>query len=446
MKKPIVLLAAFINNFLGSSLGYSAGIIHFGLLEKFPESASKVALAGALFTSVFCLAGPISTTVINTLSCRSALFIGAFLNFAGFLVSSFSSNIELVVFCYGIISGIGQSMMYSASVLVAGYYFHKNVSVATGVVVSGTGLGVTVFPMFTEFLLRAHGIDGTFLLLSAISLQTCVFTMCIGIHEIERERKSPQKFSTRLKLVVYDLRKLSSNGAFCLLCISILCWSTSLNTSVLFLPDYYKSTGSSELQAASLMSIYGVFNYFSRVITGLAASDDQVDGKILYMGSFVILSMCTALLPMVGTSFAGKVFYSIVLGLYSSGVWSLLTTITIELIGIKQTSTAFGIEMLTSGIGFLSGPVIGNNIKEVSGGYSLVFVISGILYMMAGVFEVFMILTMRKSGVLQSSEEQRRSIEIEDTMIRNGNEELENNKSDEEDERTIEIEERQKLK
>ncbi|XP_062573494.1 monocarboxylate transporter 2-like [Saccostrea cucullata] len=443
MKNSIVLLAAFINNFLGGSLGYSAGIIHFGLVEKFPESPSEVALAGALFTSVFCLAGPISTSVINTLTCRTAFFIGAFLNFAGFLVSSFSPSIELVVVCYGIISGIGQSMMYSASVLVVGYHFHKKVSVATGVVVSGTGLGVTVFPLFTEFLLRTYGIDGTFLLLSAISLQTCVFTMCIGIHDIERERKKPQKFSERLKVVVHDLRKLFSNGAFCLLCISILCWSTSLNTSVLFLPDYYKSTGSSELEAASLISIYGIFNYFSRVIIGLAASDKQIDGKILYMGSYFILSLCTAFLPMVGTAFAGKMFYSIVLGLYSSGVWSLLTTITVEIIGIKQTSTAFGIEMLTSGIGFLSGPVIGDNIKEVSGGYSVVFGISGFLYMMAGVFEVLMILTMRKSSVPEMNEDQRRSTENENTMIEDGNEE-----SVEEDERTIYmyIEERQRLK
>ncbi|XP_062583700.1 monocarboxylate transporter 12-B-like isoform X2 [Saccostrea cucullata] len=384
---------------------------------------------------------PISTSVINTLSCRTALFIGAFLNFAGFLVSSFSPSIELVVVCYGIIAGIGQSMMYSASVLVVGYYFHKNVSVATGVVVSGTGLGVTVFPLFTEFLLRTYGIDGTFLLLAAISLQTCVFTMCIGIHDIERERKRPQKFSERLKIVVHDVRKLSSNGAFCLLCSSILCWSTSLNTSVLFLPDYYKRTGSSELEAASLMSIYGIFNYFSRVIIGFAASDKEIDGKILYMGSYFILSLCTAFLPMVGTSYAGKIFYSIVLGLYSSGVWSLLTTITVEIIGIKQTSTAFGIEMLTSGIGFLSGPVIGDNIKEFSGGYSVVFGISGFLYMMAAVFEVLMILTMRKSSVPQMNEDQRRSTENENRMIEDGNEE-----SVEDDERTIDIEERQRLK
>lgn len=49
--------------------------------------------------------GPISSSVVNALSCRSAIFLGSFLSFVGFMVSSFVSSIEVVVFSYGIVAG-----------------------------------------------------------------------------------------------------------------------------------------------------------------------------------------------------------------------------------------------------------------------------------------------------------------------------------------------------
>ena len=80
-------------------------------------------------------------------------------------------------------------MMYSGTILVVGFYFQENPSVATGIVAFGTGIGVSVFPTVTEFLIQTYGIDGTFLLLSTTSLQVTVFNMCIQTHPLEIERK-----------------------------------------------------------------------------------------------------------------------------------------------------------------------------------------------------------------------------------------------------------------
>ena len=76
-----------------------------------------------------------------------------------------------------IIIGTGQSMTYSGTVLAVGFYFHDNPSVPTGIVVFGAGIGVFVFPTLTEFLIQTYGIDGAFLLLSAVGLQVMVFNM-----------------------------------------------------------------------------------------------------------------------------------------------------------------------------------------------------------------------------------------------------------------------------
>lgn len=419
-RRAVIMLAGLMNAFLGTNIGYSAGIIHLGLLEKHKKSPNVVFWAGALFSSLLCLAGPISSVAVNALSCRSTIFLGSFLSFVGFMVSSFVSSIEIVVFSYGIVAGLGQSMIYSGTVLATGFHFHDNPSVATGVVVAGAGMGVAVFPMFTEFLIETYGIDGTFLLLSAVSLQVVVFNMCIETHELENNRKeTSMTFKMKVELIFQELRKIFSMGAYLQFCISIFCWSTSVNTSVLLLPQYYVSTGSSHTEAAILMSLYGITGCFSRILTGLAASDPRVDGKLLYMGSYIILGLSTFFLPLIGNYFPGKVFYSLMLGIYSSNVWSLLTPITIEIVGIQQMPTAFGMELLIGGIGFLIGPIIGGKIQRETEDFTIIFIISGFLYVLAGIFEMLMILTMTKSESFQNRNNMEKTVEVEEKLISN---------------------------
>ena len=272
--------------------------------------------------------------------------------------------------CYSImhliiIIGTGQSMTYSGTVLAVGFYFHDNPSVPTGIVVFGAGIGVFVFPTLTEFLIQTYGIDGAFLLLSAVGLQVMVFNMCIPTHPLEIERKKRSKtIWMELKLIILEFRKLFSTGAYLCFCISIFCWSASLNISLIYLPQYYVSTGSTPMQAAMLMSLYGLTGCFARILIGMAASDADVDGKILYMGSYTLLGIATLSLPVLGTSFPGKVFYSTILGLYSSGVWSLLIPITMEIVGVKQMPTAFGMELLVGGVGFLLSPIAGGKCRS----------------------------------------------------------------------------------
>ena len=64
--------------------------------------------------------------MVNALSCRSAIFIGAFLSFLGFFVSSFVSRIEAVVVCYGIIAGI-HTFYFKHSNSITVYFFLTNI-------------------------------------------------------------------------------------------------------------------------------------------------------------------------------------------------------------------------------------------------------------------------------------------------------------------------------
>ena len=66
--RGMIVVAGLMNTFLGTSLLYSAGIIHFGLLGKYRRSPTQVSWASALFSSTFFLAGKESLSLSLSLS------------------------------------------------------------------------------------------------------------------------------------------------------------------------------------------------------------------------------------------------------------------------------------------------------------------------------------------------------------------------------------------
>ena len=54
----VVLLASLGNHFLNGAECYCVGLVHVGLLQKFqPDTITFLALSGAVFSSLICIAG-----------------------------------------------------------------------------------------------------------------------------------------------------------------------------------------------------------------------------------------------------------------------------------------------------------------------------------------------------------------------------------------------------
>ena len=251
-------------------------------------------------------------------------------------------------------------MAYSGSVVSVGFYFQDQPALASGVVVAGTGIGIITFPLLAQSLIDHYDLDGALLLLGAVTFQASVFGALIRPHPLEIERQcvtSKSVFKT-----ITDHIVIIKNPSFVYLCLSILAWSMAVNISVMFLPEYFISTGSTSYQAAIFISVFGFGNMISRILIGFASQ--SIDGKLLYFGSYGILSLLTFLLPLYGIHDGGRVLYCLALGLYSGGVWSLLSPLAAELVGLFHLATAFGIELFVVGVGFLVGPYVGGKTKQ----------------------------------------------------------------------------------
>ena len=85
------------------------------------------------------------------------------------------SQNEVVIFIsIGIISGLGFSLLYILKWIAANTYYNKWRQLANAIVVSGSSIGLVVFPPFVHWLLESYGLQGTFMIIGACSLNTVI--------------------------------------------------------------------------------------------------------------------------------------------------------------------------------------------------------------------------------------------------------------------------------
>ena len=78
------------------------------------------------------LAGPVASACIDRWGCRPTVIVGGAISALGFLLSYFTPSLPLLFLTFGLISGFGFSLTFSASIVAVTYYFDKRRAIATG--------------------------------------------------------------------------------------------------------------------------------------------------------------------------------------------------------------------------------------------------------------------------------------------------------------------------
>ena len=263
-------------------------------------------------------------------------------------------------------------MSLSASNVILGYYFTDDVSVASGIAVTGSALAIFIHPPLASFLMTSYGLQTTFLILGAITLQSCVFGMLFRPSKFERCRRlqlrsGRERKQTFLKIIcgnhVSQFGNILTNVPFLLLLFSVLTASINIISVYLYLPDYFVQSGASQHMASFSVSMSGIGSAISRILTGFAANDPRIGCSLLLAGLMGISGVVTACIRLFSTTTAGQLTFGFLFGLYTSGLWVILGPIVIHILGVEMLSLGYGIVMFTVGIGCLIGPTLsGKNI------------------------------------------------------------------------------------
>lgn len=405
----VVMLASFLCNVMLDGVVLSSGFLHEQLMQEFNVSKGYVALVSSLLPGFQLLAGPFTSALTNRYGFRPVACAGAVIGAVAIALSYFAPTLEVLFLTYGVLAGIGFSLVYIPCIVVIGFYFEKWRALATGIAMCGTGVGNFVFPPLYQYTIAEYGWRGT-MLVQAVFIATCLIfalaykpldvTTVQTMMEEDDFEKPKDKLSHSMS--AKEMKDVERNAL------------TGRKASVISLAKLDKSnSGSRQLvrdDALYTGSLSRLPQYASRSslayhmsVTHLPATTDDsadeekqnacckmlssiVDTSLLSSPSFMMLA-CSGFLTMMGFYVP---FIFAVPRATSGGMEESSALLIVSAIGVSNTISRIACGILSS---FPSvSPLLLNNIAIMAGGvytfFSGVSLSAGYQYGFAAVFGV----------------------------------------------------------
>ncbi|XP_046374497.2 monocarboxylate transporter 12-like [Haliotis rufescens] len=390
----VVLAASFVVMMIGPSLTYATGVFHVAMLEEFQEDLVLTTWVGSTFGCMFALSGPVASFIINVFDCRTCVVMSGFVMMIGLATSCLVTDIKSLFITFALVAGLGTGLAGTGTVVILGYYFPKHAVVASSICFTGAGFGIFVLPALVQFLLEKYGFHGAYLITGGITFHACAAGMLMrpAGTEVNRQRNALGGQTLRQKITLpmwgnfTRIVSVIQNVSFLLYTVSILCFSLGVSTQYQFVPNFFVTHGSSQQEASFVLSMSGIGGILSRILTGFAANDENIGSCTMHSSVNGIMAIFSLLITLFESGTHLNMIYGFILGLYTGGVWVLMTPLTLDLLDLQDFATGVGVVRFACGTGFLVGSPIAGAIVKGCGQYYSAFLFSGAMFFLASVF------------------------------------------------------------
>jgi len=356
----VVVAASFLCNMVLDGISYSFGMLLEPIKKDFNSGSASVSLVGSILAGMILLTGPVSAFCCNKFGTRLTCALGAVLSGLAIFCSSFSQSIPVLIVSYGVLGGVGLGLMYVPSVVCVSQYFNKRLSLATGICVCGSGAGTFVFAPLTAKLVDLYGWRGCNRIISAF----CLLCSLLGLLMVPRHERTTEQ----TKFNVGILKK----PAFILFMLGNIPTVMATYATYTYLPVMANHIGLSADKSSFLISAVGITNTVGRILCGWLTDLPWVNPIVLTSVGTALAGVLPALMMFCG-NYAEFLTTSAMFGLFLSVVPTATSAVLVDLLGLGNLNTAFGMLTFARGLAALIGPPIAGALLDSTGQYSVSF-------------------------------------------------------------------------
>ena len=311
---------------------------------------------------------------------RIVAIAGGVLLGLGMILASFAKGLNSLILFYGVISGIGIGLAYVCPISAGVKWFPDKRGLITGLSVAGFGAGALIVGPLARAMIDSIGVFSTFRILGI------VFFVLILLGALILRNPAPgyipAGWTPPIKAANvksdFSVGEMLSTGQFYLIwvmyfigCASGLMIIGQTSPIGQELANYTKQT------AALGVSLLAIFNAFGRIFWG-RISDSIGRMRTLFL-MFLICGLAMfsynliTALPIwfwFGISFVGFCF---------GGYLALFPAINADFFGTKNVGINYGFIFTAYGVGGLLSNIFAPRVKELTGGYTVAFIVTGIL-------------------------------------------------------------------
>ncbi|HWH83663.1 MAG TPA: MFS transporter [Burkholderiaceae bacterium] len=371
--------------FVGFGSAYTFSTFFGPLQREFGASRGGVSLVFSLAGFLYFALGVASGPAADRWGARPLAVLGMALTGAGLVLAGLARTLTEVYAAYGLGVGLGVGCAYVPVLGAVQRWFVRRRGFASGLAVSGIGVGTLAMPPLAAGLIEAVGWRETYLILGAFTAATGI-GMALLIDNDPRARglqpdgvpaeagapPAPPTGATLAEAV--RTRRFAGLYAAGLIC------AFGLFVPFVHLVPYALDHGAPATSAALLLGAIGVGSTAGRFVLGGLA--DRLGRQRALVAMFVGMALAMAVWAL-ATSLWALAAFALAFGVFYGGFVALLPALVMDWFGGRHIGAIIGVLYTSVALGTLVGPSLAGVAFDLTRSYLLPIVVGALANLVA---------------------------------------------------------------
>src|SRR5437660_1813743 len=353
-----VVAAAFAVTFVGFGSAYTFSAFVEPLQHDFGASRGSVSLVFSLAGFLYFGLGIVSGPLADRFGSRPLAVGGMVLTGLGLAAASVAHSLLQVYAAYGLGVGLGVGCAYVPAIGAVQRWFIRRRGFASGLAVSGIGVGTLAMPPLASLLIGTLGWRGAYLALGALAV-VLGGGLAMLIENDPRRRGlgpdgDPPQSTTPMALPEgASVREAIRSTRFIGLYAACLICAFGVFIPFVHLVPYARDHGIAPSSAVWLLAVIGVGSTAGRFFLGGLA--DRMGRELSLLLMFIGMALALAMWA-VSTTVWPLIVFAFVYGVFYGGWVAVLPAVVMDYFGGRNVSGLIGILYTSVAFGMLIGP------------------------------------------------------------------------------------------
>jgi predicted MFS family arabinose efflux permease len=357
------------------------GIFFKPMLTDLGWTRAVTSGAFAVFWIIQGLLAIVMGRVNDRLGPRIVISVCGFFLGIGFLLMSQTSALWQLYLFYGVIIGTAMGGSFVPPTSTIARWFVKRRNIMTGVVVAGISVGGLIAPPLANWLISVYDWRISYIILGGIALVAVILVAQLLRRDPAQVGQAPYGESeeeTELKrgIKTFSLREAASTRQFWLVSGMYFCLGFSMFTILVHIAPHATDLEFSATTAANILATAGGVGVIGRLALGWAA--DRIGNRQAFIIGFALMAAALfCLIP--ATEMWALYLFAAVFGFAAAGCAVSESPLVAGLFGLRSHGLIMGVINIGFCIGAAAGPFLAGYIFDVTGSYSMAFLVCAVV-------------------------------------------------------------------
>ena len=373
-----VVTAAFAVTFVGFGSAYTFSAFVEPLQHDFGASRGSVSLVFSLAGFLYFGLGIVSGPLADRFGSRRLAVAGMVLTGLGLAAASMARSLIEVYAAYGLGVGLGVGCAYVPAIGAVQRWFVRRRGFASGLAVSGIGVGTLVMPPLATFLIASLGWRGAYLVIGILAA-IVGGGLSLLIENDPRDRNlgpdgdPPHAGARSGRTEGASVREAIRSRRFISLYAANLICSFGVFVPFVHLVPYARDHGVSAASAVLLLGIIGIGSTAGRFFLGGLADRLGRQRSLLLMFAGMALTLASWV---AATGVWSLGAFACAFGVFYGGWVAVLPAVVMDYFGGRNVSGLIGILYTSVAFGTLVGPSAAGFAFDFSHSYTVPILVS----------------------------------------------------------------------